>query len=403
MASAATIAAPSDPRSIPHKVAGFIDHLRINRFPLGPRETELALTIMAIGKVLDNGVIRTALKTALCGDHQQWQRFDDLFEAYWFARGRVRQRMASPDMPGSSRPSRPRIWDTTADADRLEQTPAREQVAEGDGESTGGSAMNRLVGDRRGHLARKDLRYVVDQQEMQDAGMLAWRMARALRVQRSRRRRSFRTGEQLDLRRIIRKSLGHGGEPVELVHRRKPERPAKIVILLDVSGSMQQYSRFFLQFTRGLVDCWLEADAFVFHTRLLNVSDALRERDPMRAMMSLSLMTKGFGGGTKIAGSLRMFNSCHAARTLNSRSVVIILSDGYDTDEPDDLARELIRLRRKARRIVWLNPLLGWRDYEPIARAMAAAMPYLDCFAPASTLEELAAVEPILSRLQGRT
>ncbi len=399
MAPDLTNSAPPASGSIPHKVAGFVDHLRMNGFPLGPRETELALRIMTIENVLDAGLARTALKTGLCGDHDQWQRFDALFEAYWFARGRARQRAARSDTPGSSKPSRPRIWDATVDADRLEQTPAKAQAEEGDAEGAGGSAMNRLVGDRRDHLARKDLRYVVDQQEMRDAEMLAWRMARALRIQRSRRRRSFRTGEQLDLRRIIRKSLGHGGEPIELVHRRRPERPAKVVVLLDVSGSMQQYSRFFLQFTRGLVDRWLEADAFVFHTRLLNVSDALRERDPMRAMMRLSLMTEGFGGGTRIAGSLRTFNSYHAARTLNSRSVVVILSDGYDTDEPDDLARELVRLRRKAKRIVWLNPLLGWRDYEPIARAMTAAMPHLDCFAPASTLEELAAVEPMLSRL----
>jgi len=116
-------------------------------------------------------------------------------------------------------------------------------------------------------------------------------------------------------------------------------------------------------------------------------------------MTRLALMAEGFGGGTRIGASLRAFNDRHAAATLNSRSVVVILSDGYDTDGPEQLAAELRRLRKRARRIVWLNPLLGWRDYEPVARAMAAALPLVDCFAPAGTLDELAAVESQFSRL----
>ena len=162
---------------------------------------------------------------------------------------------------------------------------------------------------------------------------------------------------------------------------------------------MKHYSRFFLQFAKGLVGGWLEAEAFVFHTRLLKVSDAMRESDPFRAMTRLSLMAEGFGGGTRIGASLKAFNDNHAAQALNSRSVVIILSDGYDTDGPDLLAGELKRLQKRARRIVWLNPLMGWRDYEPAARAMAAALPLIDCFAPAGTLEELAAIEAQLSQL----
>jgi len=162
---------------------------------------------------------------------------------------------------------------------------------------------------------------------------------------------------------------------------------------------MKQYSRFFLQFAKGLVGKWLEAEAFVFHTRLLKVSDAMREQNPFRAMTRLSLMAEGFGGGTRIGASLRTFNDRHAAQVLNSRSVVIILSDGYDTDEPELLAGELTRLRKRARRIVWLNPLIGWRDYAPAARAMAAALPLIDCLAPAGTLEELAQIETQLSRL----
>jgi uncharacterized protein with von Willebrand factor type A (vWA) domain len=225
------------------------------------------------------------------------------------------------------------------------------------------------------------------------------RLAGAIRFNLSRRRIAARNGDRLDMRRIIRRSLSKGGEPIDLVRRRRPVRPVRLVLLLDVSGSMKQYSRFFLQFAKGLVGKWLEAEAFVFHTRLLKVSDAMREADPFRAMTRLSLMADGFGGGTRIGASLKTFNDTHAAQALNSRSVVIILSDGYDTDAPELLTAELKRLRKRARRIVWLNPLMGWRDYAPAARAMAAAMPLIDCFAPAGTLEELAAIETQLSRL----
>ena len=381
------------------RVAGFVNHLRLNGFPLGPRETELALSVLDRATFADVQKSQLALKTGLCGDHDQWNRFDALFEAYWFGRGRVSRQVESSNHIHTSRRSRPDIWDTAANIGKGGEASGSLPPSNDNQDDSEGKAHQRLIATGQNRLAKTDLRYVVDPDEIRNAERLAVRLASALRFARSRRRRAARNGNRLDLRRIIRRSLSHGGEPIDLVHRRPPQRPVRVVVLLDVSGSMQQYSRFFLQFIRGLIDRWMEAEAFIFHTRLLNVSDALRENDPFRAMSRLSLMTEGFGGGTKIAGSLRTFNNHHAARALNSRSVVVILSDGYDTDEPEDLTHELIRLRRKARRIVWLNPLLGWRDYEPVSRAMTAAMPHIDCFAPASTLEELAAVEPILARL----
>jgi uncharacterized protein with von Willebrand factor type A (vWA) domain len=386
-------------QAVSARMAGFVGHLRLNGFPLGPRETEAALEIIGQDAALEPEVSRLRLKTALCGRHEEWERFDDLFEAYWFTRGKERvrhDRQRSANQPSSARP---KIWDRLLPDEKPSAADNPMRTASSDDDSEAQTQAGRLVGTRQTALFKTDLRHIVDPAQLAEAEALAMRLAAAIRFIQSRRRVVAPGGDRLDLRRIIRRSLSKGGEPFELVLRRRPVRPVRLVLLLDVSGSMKQYSRFFLQFAKGLVGQWLEAEAFVFHTRLMKVSDAMRENDPFRAMARLSLMAEGFGGGTRIGASLKTFNDRHAARTLNSRSVVMILSDGYDTDEPELLAHELRRLRKRARRIVWLNPLMGWRDYQPSARAMAAAIPLVDCLAPAGTLEELAAIESQLSRL----
>jgi uncharacterized protein with von Willebrand factor type A (vWA) domain len=131
----------------------------------------------------------------------------------------------------------------------------------------------------------------------------------------------------------------------------------------------------------------------------VHIADALRERHPGVAMARLSLMADGFGGGTRLATSLRTFNDRYAKETLEARSVVIVMNDGYDTDSPKALAVELRRPKRRAHRLVWLNPLLGWKNYEPVARAMRVALDYVDYFAPAHSLASLAALEGELARL----
>ena len=197
---------------------------------------------------------------------------------------------------------------------------------------------------------------------------------------------------------IIRRNLSRGGEPLALRRKHRPDRPVKLVVLLDVSGSIRVYSRYFVNFVRGLIGQWLRADVFLFHTRLVRITDALRKRDANHAMARLSLIADGFGGGIKIATSLKAFNDGYAKGTLGSRSLVIIMSDGCDTDAPEALAVELGRLKRRTRRLVWLNPLLGWKQYAPVARAMAVALAYVDCFATAHSLASLAALEDELAR-----
>jgi uncharacterized protein with von Willebrand factor type A (vWA) domain len=256
-----------------------------------------------------------------------------------------------------------------------------------------GFLRGRLIASTQDALMRTDLRTLVSPEDVAEAERIAERLARAMRYRLSRRRMPACRGDTIDLRRTMRRNLSRGGEPIELRRKHRPERPFRLVVLLDVSGSMKVYSRFFLSFVRGLIGQWLQADAFLFHTRFVRVTEVLRERDASRAMGRLSLMTEGFGGGTRIAASLKHFNDRYAKEALNSRSVVIIMSDGYDTDPAEALTVELNRLKGRARRLVWLNPLLGWKDYAPVARAMAAALDHIDCFATAHSLASLAALE----------
>ena len=208
-----------------------------------------------------------------------------------------------------------------------------------------------------------------------------------------------RRGYRLDLRRTIHRNISHGGVPISRVMRRRKDKPLRLVVLLDASGSMSLYTGFFLRFIHGVLDEFREAEAFLFHTRLAYVSSAMKEKDAGRALDRLSLLAQGTGGGTKIGESLKTFNRHHASRVIHSRSCVMIVSDGYETGDADLLGREMAALSKRCRRIVWLNPMMGWEGYAPEARGIKAALPYVDLYAPANTLNSLAALEPYLARI----
>jgi uncharacterized protein with von Willebrand factor type A (vWA) domain len=159
------------------------------------------------------------------------------------------------------------------------------------------------------------------------------------------------------------------------------------------------YTGVFLRFIHGVLDEFREAEAFLFHTRLVHVSDAMKERDAGRALDRLSILAQGAGGGTRIGESLHTFNRWHAARVINSRSCLLIVSDGYETGDAKLLGREMAALAKRCRRIVWVNPMLGWEGYAPVAAGIRAALPYIDLYAPGNTLSSLVALEPYLAKL----
>ncbi|MET3614238.1 uncharacterized protein with von Willebrand factor type A (vWA) domain [Rhizobium aquaticum] len=376
------------------RMGGFMAHLRLNGLPAGIAESADALQALTLIDATDGREVRSALRAICASGVERHRRFDDLFDAYWYSDGRERQVGASIERrPPAQTSNLLSSLSSSAKGGRPETPDAAE-----DGEAEGGGT-GKLVASRLDALRGTDMRHFSTPEEIAAAEAVALQLARALRDRRSRRLRRARAGSALDLRRMARRSIAHGGEPLELLRRKRPDRPVNIVALCDVSGSMSLYARIFLAFLRGLMSADSRTDVFLFHTRLVRISDVLRDGNGTRALEKLTLMANGFGGGTQIGLNLKRFNDQYARQGVNGRTVLLILSDGYDTGAPEEIGKELQRLKRRGGRIVWLNPLKGWAGYEPVARGMAAALPHLDLFAAANTLDALAALEPQLHRI----
>ena len=380
------------------RLAGFARTLRDNGYRIGLAETRDALAILASPAALRPASLKPALRALFCATHSDWERFDEIFAAFWQGHG-MRQRQTLSGSPLQSRASARRLAEAQVPQDVLGLPDRVQRRSEGDADAAADGRGRREGASRVEALTTADLRHIVDPEDVAATHALAARLARVMRARLVRREQVRRRGRRLDLRRTIHRSVSHGGMPVELAWRRRKIKPLRLVVLLDASGSMSLYTAFFVRFLHGVVDSFREAEAFVFHTRLAHVSPSLRDRDVTRAVDKLALMAQGIGGGTRIGESLATFNRWHAQRVINSRTAVVIVSDGYDTGEPERLGAEMRRLRRRCRKIVWLNPLIGWRDYSPQARGMQAALPYVDLFAPAHNLESLAVLEPFLAKI----
>src|SRR5438105_14760860 len=207
---------------------------------------------------------------------------------------------------------------------------------------------------------------------------------------RTRRLTPHRRGHLIDIRRTLRASMKGGGDFIDLRFIGPKTRPPPLVALLDISGSMSQYSRIFLHFLHGLTDARKRVSTFLFGTRLSNVTRALRERDPDDALAACSAAVPDWSGGTRIASSLRAFNRLWARRVLAQGAVVLLITDGLERDADETLAFEMERLHRSCRRLIWLNPLLRFEGFEARARGIKAMLPHVDEMRPIHNLESMA-------------
>jgi len=309
--------------------------------------------------------------------------FDRAFAA-WFLRA---PELAPPRAPHTDRP-RP-----VGAASRDGTAEAGDLGSDADERAAGWSAEEVLRHKDFSEMAKEEL-----------AGLrrLMAELAAARPVRRSRRLRPNPRGRTLDLRRLVRASLATGGDPVERAFRSRVETHRKLIVLCDVSGSMEPYSRAILLFVHGLLESGRGVEAFAFGTRLTRLTDELSGPDPERALEEASKRVVDWSGGTRIGESLKAFNDLWGRRALSRGAVVTIVSDGWERENAATVGREMARLARCAYAVVWVNPLKGHPDYEPLAGGMRAALPFVDRFLPGHNLASLEDLAGVLAGIERR-
>jgi uncharacterized protein with von Willebrand factor type A (vWA) domain len=250
-------------------------------------------------------------------------------------------------------------------------------------------------------LRRKDFSELTAE-ELAELRRLIAELAAARPRRRSRRLRRHPRGVNLDLRRMVRASLATGGDPAERAFRSRLETHRKLIVLCDVSGSMEPYSRAILLFVHGLLESGRGVEAFAFGTRLTRLTEELAGSDPERALEQASARVVDWSGGTRIGASLKAFNDLWGRRALSRGAVVTIVSDGWEREDAAVVGREMARLARCAYAVVWVNPLKGHPDYEPLAGGMRAALPHVDRFLPGHNLASLEDLAGVLAGIERR-
>ena len=324
-----------------------------------------------------------ALRQTLVSRHDELELFDRAFNA-WFLR--------APVLP----------------AVRSVQSPqAQERLGDSLSEEGGGDPDEEL-GDplelgASGHelLREKDFAEMTPDEYRRVKRLIA-AIAGNRPLRASRRRRSDPRGDRLDMRKLIRQSLRTGGDPVDRPYRARKVVPRKLVVLCDVSGSMDAYARALVLFLHAAVGSGPGVEAFAFGTRLSRLTPELETRDPESALEKCTEAVTDWGSGTRIGASLKEFNDLWGRRALSRGAIVVIVSDGWERQDPELVGREMARLARAAYAVVWVNPLKGNPEYQPLAGGMRAALPYVDRFLSGHNLRSLEELATVLAGIERR-
>lgn len=363
------------------RIVEFCRFARDQGLSTGVQGTLGALEAAAALGVGNGQDLKFGLRSILCSSKDDWELFEECFEIFW--RGQEPERLLN-------RKPHPKT-ETSSGASRRAPTSLMSTGSAGDDSSEEAGELAVAGASARERLSKADVS-TLPQDDLATLEQIALRLFKQMSRRLQRRRRSGTRG-QVDLRRTIRRSISRGGEPVNLQYREGKLRPHRLVTLLDISGSMSPYSLFLVKFLYALQKHFQHVDTFLFSTNLVEITSLLRAQRLREALHALSQQPAGWSGGTNIGGSLREFNQLHARKLRSSDTLFVILSDGWDTGEPGALAAELGAVKRRVRRLIWLNPLLGLKDYQPITCGMSAALPHIDVFAPAHNLESLLALE----------
>jgi len=367
--------------SISGSIIAFGQFLRSYNMNVGMQEMQDALLAIKELDITNYNTFKFALKPLFCASPEDRLLFEKLFVLFWNTNPLDLNEKSNTKVRGASKKRDP------GSLVMMGKGAAGKQDEEGKNVSGANAAERLRTTDfsKINEIDAKQLEQISDQlfKEM------------ALRLRR-RMQQSNRRG-QINLRRTIRKSLNYGGEAIDLSYRFKKPKKQRLIVLLDVSGSMDKYSFFLLRFLFALREHFRQMEAFIFSTKLVRISSILAQNQLETALLFLSQQARNWSSGTKIGDCLTEFNDKYGKRLLNGSPVFIVLSDGLDTGLPDILGKELQKIRRRSKRIIWLNPLKGMKDYQPVQRGIKEALPSLDDFMSAHNLNSLLELENILS------
>jgi uncharacterized protein len=348
-----------------------------------------AIHALSVVGVRSRGDVRLALRTLLIHRHEDLGLFDRAFDLFFRARGGPAGRgdlrsLGEARSRVELRFAVPWLSDDAGHAAEAETAPTR------------AAAVSERRWSAREAFRQKSFEAYSEEELRAAAAAMAdlrWEPGR-----RRTRRRAPGPGRILDLRRALRRNLATGGELVRLPYLVRRERVRPLVVIADISGSMERYSRMLLHFVHSLVSRHRRVEAFLFATRLTRITKQLQHDDPDEAVRAVGRAVHDWAGGTRIGDSLRAFNVLWGRRVLTGGAIVLIVSDGWDRGDPARLAAEMAHLQRSCHRLIWLNPLLGKPSYEPSTRGMQAARPFVDDFLPS---HNLASLEALAAHLNG--
>ena len=361
-------------------IVSFCRLLRAHGLQIGPGEESDVLRAMAMIDIGDHPQFRGALRTLLAKGQPQQGVFDLCFDIFWQEAAQDQSRLP-PESPPPL-PAPPAMKVDKRQAPLLSPTGADDPEADGTATVPAYSPTESLVHKDFSTFTASELREVVE---------IVTMIARALANRVGRRRERHTRRGILDMRNTIRRNLRHGGEVLDLQYCNRKHQKLRLCLLMDVSQSMDLYSHMLVQFIYAFQNAYRNIESFVFSTSLYRVTELLKHHDFQAVLQAISEQVPGWSGGTRIGTSLQSFVDDHGG-CLDRRTVVLVMSDGWDTGDTDQLAEAMRAIQSSAAAVFWLNPLCGTTDYEPTCRGMEAALPYIDVFAAAHNLNSLRAL-----------
>ena len=380
-----------DQRSAPtgrtaDNIVGFARALRAAGIPVGPGAVIDALNAIELIEIGNRADVFTTLEAIFVKRHEHAVIFAQAFDLFFRAADEWKQMLDSvplPDQPKKKPQAGSRRVQEAFSQTQMTETP-QAQAEE----------VRLSVSDKE-ILQKKDFAQMTAAEIAEVTRAIA-NMKLPQAELRTRRYRPDARGLKLDMRRTLRGSLRTGGDIIDIRKLGRIEKPAPIVALLDISGSMSEYTRLFLHFLHAITDARKRVSVFLFGTRLTNVTRSLRARDPDEALARCSSAVEDWAGGTRIATSLHTFNKLWGRRVLGQGAIVLLISDGLEREADARLAFEMDRLHRSCRRLIWLNPLLRYGGFEPKAQGIKMMLPHVDEFRP---VHNLSSIEGLIAAL----